>query len=73
MTGALPQVVAVPALLSVLLGADWLVLRAQSERGDAELAGAWSTLMLVLPLLSTALVVAALIQPLFTTDFGLSG
>ena len=66
-------VVAHASLLLVLLGADWLMLNAQSERGEAGLSRAWSVLMLVSSLLLIALTLVALVLPLFTIMARLSG
>ena len=61
------------SLLLVLLGANWLMLIAQSKRREAGLSGAWSVLMLGTPLLLIALTLATLVQPLLTIMGRLSG
>ena len=58
--------VALPTLLLVLLGVDWLILNIRPERGEAGLARTWSALMLASPLLLIALALAALVSPLLT-------
>jgi type II secretory pathway component PulF len=66
-------VVAILLVLLVLLGADWLMLNAQSERGEEGWAMAWSMLMFVCPLLLIALTLLALFLPLLTIMTRLSG
>jgi type II secretory pathway component PulF len=68
-----PPVVAITSLLLILLGADWLMLDAQSKRGDEGWAMAWSMLMLASPLLLIALTLVALFLPVLTTMTRLSG
>jgi type II secretory pathway component PulF len=63
---AAAPLVAIPSLLLVLLGMDWLILNIRPERGEARLARTWSALMLASPLLLIALTLAALVLPLLT-------
>jgi hypothetical protein len=58
--------VALPTLLLVLLGVDWLILNIRPDPGEAGLARTWSALMLASPLLLIALTLAALVLPLLT-------
>jgi hypothetical protein len=66
-------VVTIPLLLLILLGADWLMLNAQSERGEEGWALAWSMLMFACPLLLIALTLVAFVLPFFTITTRLSG
>ncbi len=68
-----PPVVAIPSLLLLLLGADWLILNAQSERGEEGWALAWSMLMFASPLFLIGLTVVALVIPFLTITTRLSG
>jgi len=70
---ASPPVVAIAVLLLVLLGADWLMLNAQSERGEEGWSLAWSMLMFASPLLLIALTLGALVLPLLSITTRLSG
>ena len=70
---ASPPAVAISLLLLVLLGADWLMLNAQSERGEEGWSLAWSMFMFASPLLLIALTLVALVLPLLSITTRLSG
>jgi type II secretory pathway component PulF len=66
-------VVPFASLVLGLLGADWLIMNARSERDGAGLVRAWSVLMFALPLLLIALTLTALVLPLLSIMTTLSG
>ena len=70
---ASPPAVAISLLLLVLLGADWLMLNAQSERGEEGWSLAWSMFMFASPLLLIGLTLVALVLPLLSFTTRLSG
>ena len=70
---ASPPAVAISLLLLVLLGEDWLMLNAQSERGEEGWSLAWSMLMFASPLLLIGLTLVALVLPLLSITTRLSG
>ena len=68
-----PAILGIAPVLLVVLGADWLMLKAQSERGEEGWAMAWSILMFASPLLMTAVALASLVLPFLTIMTRLSG
>lgn len=65
--------VALAPLTLILLGVDWAVLRALGRRGEAGRYRAWVIMMLAVPLLLFAAMVAGFILPLVILVTRLSG
>jgi type II secretory pathway component PulF len=66
------QVLPLTALVSFLFVAEWFLLDPQSDRAGAT-SGAWTGIMLALPLVLITLAVVALGQPLYSLVSRLSG
>ena len=69
----LSPIIAIPSLLLILLGVDWLMMNAPSKRGEEGWLLAWSMLMFASPLFLIALAVTAPVLPFFTITTHLSG